>query len=384
MLSDWKSDEYLKKMAGHVNVRVEKRRNASERYGNGTYERMTFGEFVDKKGSGTLYLNTQSGVYEGDDDREDESYSPTDLLTGVCAALRDDFPLVPKLCGHLIPSDYNVWFGSAPSAAKDAVSSSGLHHDYHDNLYVLIRGRKKFHIFDPSQSSYMYTHGEIAHVHRNGRICYEGALTREDGVDVAIAARYDAERRSEDATDALEHAEEALQSAIDANCDDEETLRTLRDDVERAERDVEDALEQMLDCAGDEEDDFDDDGDDVNENVVVDDDDRRKKRMRTATSDTNLPPHFCQVSMLMSSKERQTRWPQFANHATSATVDLEAGEMLWLPAGFFHEVHSTSSSRESADSSHLAFNYWFHPPSSSGSFERPYISPYLREHWMAG
>ena len=30
-----------------------------------------------------------------------------------------------------------------------ASSSSGLHHDFHDNLYILLRGRKRFHLWSP-------------------------------------------------------------------------------------------------------------------------------------------------------------------------------------------------------------------------------------------
>merc|ERR1719321_1870561 len=52
-------------------------------------------------------------------------------------------------------------------------------------------------------------------------------------------------------------------------------------------------------------------------------------------------------------------------------VDLRAGEMLFLPCGWFHEVTSLSTGPEG----HLAFNYWFWPPDGS-SAERPYISPF--------
>lgn len=35
----------------------------------------------------------------------------------------------------------NVWIGSSADG-----SSSGLHHDFHDNLYSLLRGRKRFRL----------------------------------------------------------------------------------------------------------------------------------------------------------------------------------------------------------------------------------------------
>jgi hypothetical protein len=37
-------------------------------------------------------------------------------------------------------------------------ASSGLHHDYHDNLYVLLKGRKRFQLFAPGEAPRMYAH----------------------------------------------------------------------------------------------------------------------------------------------------------------------------------------------------------------------------------
>lgn len=55
-------------------------------------------------------------------------------------SLRGDFPLRPKLAGALVPQNVNLWMGHTKSGG----SSSGLHHDFHDNLYVLLRGKKTF------------------------------------------------------------------------------------------------------------------------------------------------------------------------------------------------------------------------------------------------
>ena len=57
-------------------------------------------------------------------------------------------------------------------------ASSGLHHDFHDNLYVLLRGRKVFRLFPPDKAPRMYTHGTLRTVHANGRIVYEGQVRR--------------------------------------------------------------------------------------------------------------------------------------------------------------------------------------------------------------
>lgn len=50
-------------------------------------------------------------------------------------------------------------------------------------------------------------------------------------------------------------------------------------------------------------------------------------------------------------------------------VELNAGEMLYLPASWWHEVTSTSST--DGDGIHMAFNYWFYPPTSP-NFDAPY------------
>ena len=50
-----------------------------------------------------------------------------------------DFSLSPRLLPHLVLFNANLWFGNSPNG-----SSSGLHHDFHDNLYILLRGKKRF------------------------------------------------------------------------------------------------------------------------------------------------------------------------------------------------------------------------------------------------
>ena len=76
-------------------------------------------------------------------------------------------------------------------------------------------------------------------------------------------------------------------------------------------------------------------------------------------------------------------------------VTLKEGEMLWLPAGWFHEVTSASSrstpahggnggggrgAEPAAPGGHLAMNYWFHPPDSA-DFEAPYSGKFWPHDW---
>ena len=164
------TDGYLGHKTGAAAVEVELRDSTTAPFGQGKKTRMAFTDFLKRFAAGdpTLYLTTQTlGVdLEG---RAEFMGAPVSALVG-------DFPLRPSLTGNLVPSAYNLWMGNSPDQ-----SSSGLHHDYHDNLYILLRGRKRFRLFPPADAHLMRTHGAIAKVHRNGRICYRGARTAADG-----------------------------------------------------------------------------------------------------------------------------------------------------------------------------------------------------------
>ena len=64
--------------------------------------------------------------------------------------------------------------------------------------------------------------------------------------------------------------------------------------------------------------------------------------------------------------------------ATAAFCELGPGDMLYLPASWFHEVTSRGGEYDGGDDGggvHLALNYWFHPPDGD-SFERPYSTDF--------
>jgi fructosamine-3-kinase len=54
-----------------------------------------------------------------------------------------------------------------------------------------------------------------------------------------------------------------------------------------------------------------------------------------------------------------------------------AGEILYLPAGWFHEVRSGNA----RDTNHAALNYWFHPPAFGAPFDAPYGSTQRQNLW---
>jgi hypothetical protein len=175
---------YLRSKAGDEEVRVEIRSSMSERFGKGQEIKMKFADFLDKieQNEENYYLTTQELSYSAED-------QPS-IISPPLSQLRSDFPLIPKLMGNLVTQNINLWYGSSRNA-----SSSGLHHDFHDNLYLVLKGEKSFHLFAPSEHSNIYTVGKIAKIHPNGRINYEGQLTNADGSDLSASLALQASQR---------------------------------------------------------------------------------------------------------------------------------------------------------------------------------------------
>jgi len=155
--------EYLREVAGDTTVRVERRKDTKSMYGRSApREPMLFKDFLAQIESGAqdLYLTSQTEDYEGSE------------LPAIYAApltnLRTDFTLHPPFACNLIPYQVNLWMGNSKEG-----SSSGLHHDYHDNFYVLLRGYKRFNIFPPCDAPRLAMLGTVNKVHRNGLIVYE-------------------------------------------------------------------------------------------------------------------------------------------------------------------------------------------------------------------
>jgi hypothetical protein len=101
-------------------------------FGFGRSSLMKLHEFLEKWGGGEegLYMTTQDlddEPADGDDDDADEVLPA--LMAPPLSDVMDCFPLRPQPVAELLPSSYNVWVG-----ASRAGSSSGLHHDFHDNM----------------------------------------------------------------------------------------------------------------------------------------------------------------------------------------------------------------------------------------------------------
>ncbi|CEH15777.1 Predicted phospholipase [Ceraceosorus bombacis] len=99
----------------------------------------------------------------------DESVEDLDPpLPPPMSALAGGLPLpVPKILGGLVLQQCNMWMGACTEP-----KSSGLHHDHHDNLYMLLSGRKRFLLWPPIAHFWLQPRGRLEGMHQNGLLTY--------------------------------------------------------------------------------------------------------------------------------------------------------------------------------------------------------------------
>jgi hypothetical protein len=301
----------LRDVAGTLPVEVEVRDHDRESFGQGKKQRMTFGSFLERVDqSALMYMTTQSRTVG-------PVSNPATALVGKW------FPKQLPLAGNLVLANLNMWLGSAPAGLG---STTPLHHDFHDNFYLLVQGRKRFTLFAPSDAPLMCTRGKITTIHGNGLINYEGWPTNADGSTAhAVALGKDAKRHRE-AQRELEEAE-------------------LAGDDER----IEQALESLLQF--EQYDDYGDDGDEEGQ-----------QQQEEEEEEVSLN-HFCILDAAQASLK-----------ARNLVVDLEPHQMLYLPCGWFHQVQSSNGVDDT--SFHCAVNWWYHPPDRT-----EFAIPYSTEAW---
>ena len=382
-LKEW-TDEYLIEKAGTESIMVEKRDSTEDSFGRGKEVAMKLEEFIQKvkRDDDKHYLTTQD-VLSNEDGRPD-------LMAPFMKHLQSSFPLVPELTRNLVTQNINLWMGN-----NGAGTSSGLHHDYHDNLYIVLRGSKKFRLFGPDDAENMYTRGEMVKIHPNGRINYKGEETTAYGADLKADAAARASIDKDEAERLLEEAERGVR----------EGRSGAKEELERAEEMMEDAMEALLDAemggsddeegSGEDDDDADDDGMGLfagnSENLDGHDTDGDEEdgdckpsaeeeehdvldftKPRLVDKTVKNPDNFSVIDPhLLDCKDKlQAEYP-LATKAKPAFCQVHEGEMLYLPASWLHEVTSFGSKN-----GHMAFNYWLHPPDALDNFEKPYSTDF--------
>jgi len=320
---------------------------------------MAFENFLEKlAGDDKLYLTTQYEEQppQGNDLDDDDDFKKDDSdglirLKDFCPEptghLVNDFPLSPAILGNLIPQQVNLWIGRSSDGY-----SSGLHHDYHDNLYVLLKGRKRFTLFAPTDAHFLYTYGQIDQVHSNGLISYKGRETRADGLKQCDVAEWKVERLQEE-----------LSFLDDDNEEDRDKIKDLEKKLDEATKQLESSFAE--------------------EEVSSDDGHGPKPLLKSNSSPAAPePPSFSKIPVsALRTGHPSDEFPAMTK-ARPYQCEIEAGMMLYLPASWFHEVTSFSDSTEDV---HMAFNYWMHPPDVPSNYDRPYGEGYelLKEYYIS-
>lgn len=433
--------------AGTAQVYIESRDAASKTFGTGKKALMPLSAFLRARGNASLYLTTQPLP-------EDDQGIPTAVYGEPLRHMEGMFPHKPSFMGNLVLSSINLWMGrsmsppSGPSSALQIGQSSNLHHDFHDNLYCLLRGKKIFTIAPPVEALSMYTHGSIVRVHHNGLINYSSTgMTRADGLPLdvlpplASAGSSQTGKRRRQEQQLLKEVEEDFDEAADEVEDmwtstagkgqgsggkgkgkvhglgkrqrtkegagsgsaSKRSKGGLKDEDSDAFWAWAEGLTgstSAADMSRSAEDDFDLQDSDDEEQAQRGPPDHFSKvplpslrsiALRSCPTSASLPLALETVQCLPDVKKR---FPRFAT-AAMTSFELLPGDMLYLPAGWFHEVVSVGgsgvpaagsggssstlarsrSSKQEAQAAmaeldsdpdlHAALNWWFYPPSNT-------------------
>ncbi|KAF7794590.1 hypothetical protein EIP86_005726 [Pleurotus ostreatoroseus] len=398
---------YLEQKSGDSEVLVEPMHPVAHQFGTAV-ERvpMTFKDFLKSlRSAGNEekahpYLTTQYAAQGAEEDS-------LTMLPPPANTLEEDFPRVPRLMGNLFLQQVNLWLGKSKDGA-----TSGLHHDFHDNLYCLLKGKKRFVLFPPKEHEHLYPYGTLHTFHPNGLISYTDAPVRSDGLpySTALKARVRAleakletmpngkgkKRENTKERQALLDAHEAAldelaQHALEGV--DGVVLEDMEDDFDALmagmDEGDEEGLPTGLAAPGEEEEDDSEEEEEGGETLASGEEDQdQDDEGAEPSSFSRIPTAFVHQHLQLPTTAvppldlSLDDFPDLKKASTPYVVELNAGEMLYLPASWWHEVTS-SSAGESADAVHMAFNYWFYPPNQFEKFEEPYedtlVWDYFRE-----
>lgn len=342
----------LSSMAGTCSIEVNESNSGSFSPADSTVKTVSFSEFLeDLLPKGKHYMTTQT-LPTDDEGRPAIYASPIQELVE-----HDILQLRPTLWGNLIPMTYNLWIGNSTTA-----SSSGLHHDYHDNLYCLVKGTKTFRLAPPHAVQKVTMQGTLHTLHSNGRIVYKEQIDDGEGI------RPDGALEGVDRLVELEVRKESIEKQI-SRAGDDTTREALENDLNEVEEEILDyEMGKQNDASDDDEGCvlFGGQGDGESGQGSADyassdgDDPRPTKKTKT---EATVPANFC---------------IQEPTNVDFNTISIQEGDILYLPAGWFHEVQSKGGV-------HMALNYWMHPVDVGPdvSFEKPYRSQFWARDWSS-
>ena len=348
-------------------------------------EQMAWGDFLrhilDDNTNNHYYMTTQTLPIENEEGRPAICTTPVTELFGcttnnILAAI----PPRPALLGHLVPATWNVWIGK--TAPPSTSSSSGWHHDYHDNLYCVWQGCKHLELLPPASIlQRVSTVGTLSQLYPNGRIVYEeqggSQQIRADGALVSVDRLHQLEQERDRILEEIE--------ASETNCTGSRpTAKATKQDLEAQLERVE---EEILSIEYEDDSEEEEEGDECQlfGATTTRPDEDSDEHNGVSRSDHQNPPSNKRAKLNEDGGDRYGEVSpnghlpiNFVTHMDEAslspqTVSLSRGDLLYLPAGWFHNVSSSGGV-------HMAFNYWFHPPDAP-SFDQPYLSTFWERDW---
>lgn len=376
-ITNWQNLSYLESKAGHEIINVEKRFDivnafGCSRYENGKQEKMKFASFLhtiryDSIRSPLYYLTTQSSL-----DEDAILSAPIPSLTNR------EILLSPPLFDRLKLINCNLWMGVSIEG-----STSGLHHDHHDNFYCLINGKKKIKLYSPLNALNMLTRGTIKMINRSGSIIYNEKNCLDMDSDQEIIFK---SLRQDFFALTIKKKDYEYES-----CRANGGILINYVNTEKFLEEIGATVEKSLDLLSD------------SKISIINKYQRRTDFVKNRNKNTfqvtkndrcciNLAPNFINKEFTKSCKKKMKNFCNFRfgeyPNCNSIEMTMDAGDILFLPVGWFHEVIScarvvgtprtnTSDSKLDAhleyvtnqnkifDFYHVAFNYWFSPPTNS-------------------
>lgn len=264
---------------------------------------------------------------EDQEDEDEENEQPRhvkELFQPPLTNIYDKIPLQPPFFKTLIPQQINLWMGLTKPKTFDKSkdfpidksipkgTSSGLHHDHSDNLYIVVSGCKRFTLFSPFDAYKLYTVGKIFKIYGNGVIDYE----------------------------VNEFAPDWNHINDDGSLKEEQETQQIKKIIEDLD----------------------------------------------PPNFSKIPPILLHLNELSESqmdklvKFSKSNFPDLIS-LENYKIWLKSGDMLYLPAGWFHEVLSFGKEDENTENKeniHIALNYWFAPPNND-DFNKPYKTSFWTE-----
>ncbi|ODV64795.1 Clavaminate synthase-like protein [Hyphopichia burtonii NRRL Y-1933] len=324
--------------------------------------------FSDTSSIGSIDMNNLRDDFDDCDDSlidEKHQLSYADIQSRVKELLQppltnlykdENFPLVPQFLSSLIPQQINLWMGNGKNTggsiedmdfdnlSLDEIgkripgngTSSGLHHDHADNLYILIQGTKRFTLYSPNDTLKLFTVGEIYKIFQNGLIDYEISEFSKNWKHIR-----------DDGAMLINIAEWKIANSDFSTWTEDQILEIIEKDKAQ--------------CLS-------------------------KPTKGDPPSFSKIPPLLLHLDELKDSSHIE-KLTNFANEYFPGFLDLnklqvwlKPGEQLYLPTGWFHEV--SSFAQDELNPTHIAINYWFIPPTEF-FFHTPYKDTYWQEDFDA-